>query len=181
MSNSSKLKSRLQSLRNVTRKLRSFIRAETSCHPFEDYTPVFAAMQEFQKKVPTDEAPQLTIAWQNLLHILRATTGMDQDGSVLQAAHEMRIEAEELYMALQVVKPDRTTTAVLPLGPTAQEVLKIIESLTKGQGMTGKEIIAELKKRKMSIKESSLRKHIIPKLKSYGIVNIPSAGGYCRH
>jgi hypothetical protein len=58
-------------------------------------------------------------------------------------------------------------------------VLKILRNLPNGQGITGKEIVAELKKQKMTLEESTLRRHIIPYLrKRCGVINVRSKGGY---
>jgi hypothetical protein len=51
--------------------------------------------------------------------------------------------------------------------------------LPKGKGIAGKEIIGKLKKQRIALSESTLRKHIIPKLKTdYKVENDRSAGGY---
>jgi hypothetical protein len=58
-------------------------------------------------------------------------------------------------------------------------VLKIIKSQPKGKGIIAKEIVKKLKAKKIEIKESTLRRHTLPKLKKhFGVVNHPSAGGY---
>jgi hypothetical protein len=62
---------------------------------------------------------------------------------------------------------------------TEQTVLEIIRSLPKGEGITAKLIIKKLKAKRIEIVESTLRKHILRKLKEhYGVVNQPGAGGY---
>ncbi len=64
------------------------------------------------------------------------------------------------------------------LNPSATAVLAIIRSQPPGVCIQGKEIIKKMRERKSPISEATLRKHILPKLKSYGVVNHPAAGGY---
>lgn len=62
---------------------------------------------------------------------------------------------------------------------TEQAVLAIISNQPKGQGVVGKGIIAKLKQQKIELKESTLRRHILPKLKvHHGVIACRSAGGY---
>jgi repressor of nif and glnA expression len=56
--------------------------------------------------------------------------------------------------------------------------LLIIKTQPKGKGINGKGIIKQLKNKGIELAESSLRKHVLPKLKSYGVVNHRAAGGY---
>lgn len=75
-------------------------------------------------------------------------------------------------------KPDVKDTAS-GLGKTEKAVLAIIKSQPKGNGINGKEIIKKLKDKGILIAESSLRKHILPKLiAGHGVVNHRAAGGY---
>lgn len=66
----------------------------------------------------------------------------------------------------------------IPLSATEKAVLSIIKNQPRGQGMVGKEILQKLRIKRITIKESTLRKHILPKLAKLGVVNHPSAGGY---
>jgi hypothetical protein len=69
--------------------------------------------------------------------------------------------------------------AAPPLTATEQEVLTIIKKQSKGKGIQGKAIIAALKKKGIDLKETTLRKHILPKLQRFhGVENIRAAGGY---
>jgi hypothetical protein len=69
--------------------------------------------------------------------------------------------------------------AAPPLKHSEQAVLNIIKNQPKGKGIQGKAIIAALKKKRIDLKETTLRKHILPKLKRfYGVQNIRAAGGY---
>jgi hypothetical protein len=89
--------------------------------------------------------------------------------------------------------PGRTTAPVRGTGPKAptdshdadcsdgsQIVRAVLAILRKarGKGKSGKEIIAALKNKRIEIKESSFRKHVVPKLKAHGIKNLRSRGGY---
>lgn len=66
-----------------------------------------------------------------------------------------------------------------PLKPTLAAVLDVIRTQPKGKGISGKGIIKALKARKIHLKESTLRRHYVSKLKeSFGVVNCPAAGGY---
>jgi hypothetical protein len=65
------------------------------------------------------------------------------------------------------------------LSRTELAVLLIIRDQPSGRGISGKGIIGQLKKRGVEITESSLRRHILPKLmKSHSVVNHRAAGGY---
>ncbi len=68
--------------------------------------------------------------------------------------------------------------AQLVLSKTEAAVLSIIKAQPSGQGIQGKEILKELRKKNIHIAESSLRRHILPKLKTCGVTNHPAAGGY---
>jgi hypothetical protein len=58
-------------------------------------------------------------------------------------------------------------------------VLKIISDRPKGAGLSGKEIVARLKRFGIDVTESTLRRHVIPQVKSVaGVRNSPSRGGY---
>ena len=65
------------------------------------------------------------------------------------------------------------------LNRTDRAVLSIIKAQPKGQGVSGKEILKRLKDKHIIIVESTLRKHVLPKLmKHHGVVNHKAAGGY---
>jgi hypothetical protein len=65
------------------------------------------------------------------------------------------------------------------LKPIEQAVLSIIQRQEKGKGIQGKEIIAALKMEGIDLKESTLRRHTVQRLKQkYGLQNIRAAGGY---
>jgi len=60
---------------------------------------------------------------------------------------------------------------------TAAAAFKIIKGLN-GRGITGKELIKELKKVHIVITLPTLQKHIVPILKQHGVGNIKALGGY---
>jgi hypothetical protein len=65
------------------------------------------------------------------------------------------------------------------LTKTERVALSIIKAQPKGRGISGKEIIAELKRKNIILLESTLRRHILPKLaEHFGVVNQRAAGGY---
>lgn len=64
------------------------------------------------------------------------------------------------------------------LTSTEKTVLDIIRSQPSNQGINGKEIITRLKDKGISYEESTLRKHCLPKLKKYGVINHRARGGY---
>jgi hypothetical protein len=65
------------------------------------------------------------------------------------------------------------------LTATEQKVLDIIKAQPKGKGVIGKFIIKELKRKKIDINETTLRRHILPKLiLHFGVRNQRGAGGY---
>lgn len=60
-----------------------------------------------------------------------------------------------------------------------QAVLIIIRAQPKGKGIQGKEIISALRTQRIKLQESTLRRHILPRLKAHcGIRNERSRGGY---
>ena len=59
-----------------------------------------------------------------------------------------------------------------------QVVLDIIKKQPKGKGIQGKAIISKLKRKGITLAESTLRRHTLPQLKGYGVINIKAAGGY---
>lgn len=85
-----------------------------------------------------------------------------------RAVHRQAIIAEKRYTTSQMVPVE---AAAEELGRTAEAVLSIIKAQPKKQGINGKGIIKELKARGIHLAESSLRKHILPKLAQYGVVN----------
>lgn len=65
------------------------------------------------------------------------------------------------------------------LNHTEHAVLSVIENQPEGEGMSAKKILAQLKKQKITIAESTLRKHILPILREFHhVVNHRAAGGY---
>ena len=88
---------------------------------------------------------------------------------------EFRME----MLTLSGKSPEPPRAARETLSATEKAVLAVIESQPKGQGITSKEIIAKLKKKGVTLANSSLRKHIMPVLKRQcGVVNHRAAGGY---
>jgi hypothetical protein len=80
------------------------------------------------------------------------------------------IEAEDGRLA-QEKTPELTESE--------KAVLLVIQGQPKGKGISCKEIIAKLKRKKVALVESTLRRHILRKLKKhFGVVNHRSAGGY---
>ena len=77
-------------------------------------------------------------------------------------------------------KQDATQPApAMALTKTEAAVLSIIKAQPKGEGIRAKGIIKELKRRCIQLAESSLRKHVLPKLVTrYGVINHRAAGGY---
>jgi hypothetical protein len=85
----------------------------------------------------------------------------------------------ELIRLLPAVDSPAAADPRQQLADTESIVLAIIRAQPKGRGIAGKEIIKKLKAKKIQIKESTLRKHILPKLrKHYGVINHRAAGGY---
>jgi hypothetical protein len=64
-----------------------------------------------------------------------------------------------------------------PLGPTARAVLAAIRA-GKGKGLSGKEIVKKLAREGLHVRESTLRRHVLPKLTAHGIRNERARGGY---
>ena len=84
-------------------------------------------------------------------------------------------------IALAEARLGKGTSAVAKTGLTRTEeaVLSIIKAQPKGKGVNGKGIIKQFKGQGVTLKESSLRKHLLPKLiKHHGVVNHRAAGGY---
>ncbi len=81
-----------------------------------------------------------------------------------------------------VLRPRRTiakNSQKRPLNRTGEAVLKIIRKRHRGNGVSGKQIVAALEKEGISLSESTLRKHYLPLLLAdYGVVSQPAAGGY---
>ncbi len=67
-----------------------------------------------------------------------------------------------------------------PLTDKEEAVLTIITKQPKGKGITGKCIIAELSRQGIELEQSTLTRHIIPKLKKkpYEVKNRPNVGYY---
>lgn len=60
-----------------------------------------------------------------------------------------------------------------------QRVLDLIKAQPSGRGITGKQIVTNLKKLAIELKESTLRRHVLPKLaKHFRVKNQRSRGGY---
>jgi hypothetical protein len=74
---------------------------------------------------------------------------------------------------VQTPAPSRGELKAIP-----QTVLDIIKKQPKGKGIQGKAIISKLKKKGITLEESTLRRHILPQLKLYGVINVKAAGGY---
>jgi hypothetical protein len=64
-----------------------------------------------------------------------------------------------------------------PTHPTAKVALQIVQA-KKGNGLSGKELVAELKKKAYKVEESTLRRSIVPILKDHGVKNSRARGGY---
>jgi hypothetical protein len=74
-------------------------------------------------------------------------------------------------------QPERQSAASLMA--TERAVLAILKRQRKGRGIQGKAIIAALKKKGIDLQETTLRRHILPKLRQFhGVENVRSAGGY---
>ena len=54
-------------------------------------------------------------------------------------------------------------------------VFEILKQLAKGEGLSGKQIIAKMSPGEQA-ELSTLTRHIIPKLKPYGVTNPPGIG-----
>jgi len=66
-----------------------------------------------------------------------------------------------------------------PLTRLEKAVLNIIKVQPKDKGITGNKIIAELARQRITTEQSTLTRHIIPKLKRwYGVKNRPGVGYY---
>lgn len=102
-----------------------------------------------------------------------------------------RLEADELRTKLPAKKTkadakrqrgkpsSETQSDTSELNPTERAVLHIIRSQPKGQGIKARGIITALAKRKIELEETSLRRHILPKLKEHhGVISHRAAGGY---
>jgi hypothetical protein len=63
------------------------------------------------------------------------------------------------------------------LNRTDRAVLAIIKGQPKGAGLSGGEIVIKLQQKGIQLAESSLRKHTLPKLKRFGVISHPAAGG----
>ena len=65
------------------------------------------------------------------------------------------------------------------LNRTEKAVLSIIKAQPKGKGINAKSIIKQLSSNGVELAESTLRRHILPKLiKKHGVVSHRAAGGY---
>jgi hypothetical protein len=85
-------------------------------------------------------------------------------------------EAVECWRAERAPTPSGSMG--LPrLDPTATAALAVIRA-QKGQGLSGKEIVKELARKGLHIQESTLRRHVLPKLAAHGIRNERARGGY---
>jgi hypothetical protein len=96
----------------------------------------------------------------------------DEDG---QAA------LDRLQRALERLDPPRASARPLGSLPalkgTAKAALAIIRA-QKGQGLSAKELAKELERKGIEVVESTLRRHILPKLIPHGIANDRARGGY---
>jgi hypothetical protein len=75
-------------------------------------------------------------------------------------------------------KDDAASAAEQALDRTALAVLTILRGLPDGQGIDARAILGRLKGRKIELEESTLRRHVLPKLKPFGLDNHRAAGGY---
>jgi hypothetical protein len=67
-----------------------------------------------------------------------------------------------------------------PLTDTEQRVLDLIQAVSQGKGITGRQIIAKLDKEGFLLDQGTLTRHVIPILKkSHGVKNRPGVGYYC--
>ncbi|HEY2783727.1 MAG TPA: hypothetical protein VGJ05_02030 [Fimbriiglobus sp.] len=74
---------------------------------------------------------------------------------------------------------DQSDKPPVPLTPTDELVLSIIREQPPGIGVFAKNIVEEMAERDVEYAESSLRKHVLPKLmKHCGVINHRAAGGY---
>ena len=77
--------------------------------------------------------------------------------------------------------PEAEADPRVPLTDGDRAVLDIIRAQAEGKGITGKDIVNELRKRTPSVKinPSTLTRHIIPRLKSeHGVKNPGGGRGY---
>jgi len=85
---------------------------------------------------------------------------------------------EKTVIATRVRNPPKQPQ--IGLNATDKAVLEIIRSQAKGQGVIAKKIVAALKRKGITVKENTLRRHCLPKLKRHcRVVNHPASGGYC--
>jgi hypothetical protein len=69
-------------------------------------------------------------------------------------ANDLKAEPEAVRLSIQILKAQR------------------------GEGILGKWIVTQLKKAGIKIETTTFYRHIAPKLKKYGVKNLPSRGGY---
>jgi hypothetical protein len=90
------------------------------------------------------------------------------------------VELIDLLLGQRPAEPLATAERATDHGvsnKTVQAVLTILRE-RRGKGMSGKEIVAAVKKKHIAITESYFRRHIVPKLKENGVQNHRSRGGY---
>jgi hypothetical protein len=131
--------------------------------------------------------------------VIRPSTGSTPSEGARQTA-EMAVFAEAFAGTLQEwaaeieaderASPIPATSVPRPPMPTAEPVhgaglsitdkgvLAIIKRQRRGQGIQGKAIISALRERSIDLKESTLRRHVLPKLRVHGVQNSRAAGGY---
>ena len=72
----------------------------------------------------------------------------------------------------------RSSTQVSPLTRTEKATLALLH---KTKGRSAKQLVKELGKKGHTVEESTLRRHILPKLKAHcGVRNVRSMGGYIK-
>jgi hypothetical protein len=65
------------------------------------------------------------------------------------------------------------------LTDTERSVYKVIASQPRGKGLEGKEIVVKVKNQGVALEETTLRRHVIPRLKALmGVRNSSARGGY---
>lgn len=100
-------------LSHLIDQLIEFTNEQTSCHPIEEYKPVYDAMKALQEAVPTIEMEELTVGWQRLLALLRYTGELPQAGDILDLARSMRKCAQRLRKTWAGEKKVETRTNIL--------------------------------------------------------------------
>lgn len=115
--------------------------------------------------------------WHPSLHETRRKIEAEFDAA-------MRRRADVVNQLLAGVSRFRATEPPPPLAPpplteTERRVLDVIKAQPDGSGISGREIIRELNRQNFPIEQSTLTRHIIPRLRNFhGVRNRKSVGYY---